>query len=121
MPNDTEISMPEQKPDEPITMAQLSAHLDERLDAIRRDQPMDAKRLFFDWSFLIPLVALAVAWGTISATVAKSAEEIKILREAREQDRAAALQTAEKMATREDVQRVIDQLNALSVEIRRQR
>jgi len=79
----------------------------------------DAKRVFFDWSFLIPLLAVGVAWGSLTTANKVNEAEITRLRVARDSDIRDAIDLRSTMATRADVQRVIDQLTELQSELRR--
>jgi hypothetical protein len=88
-------------------------------EAAMRAGGFDAKRVFFDWSFLIPLLAVGMAWGTLSTKNAINETEITRLRVARDGDMRDALEIRSQMATRADVQRVADQINELQIELRK--
>lgn len=83
-----------------------------------KGEPIDAKRLFFDWSFIIPLVAGAIVWGAANNTITRNSEEIAMLRAANATRAASDIRIAEQMATRADVQKVSDQVQALAAELR---
>ena len=82
---------------------------------------LSAKRIFFDWTGVVAIVAGAVVWGTTSSLVASNTKEIERLRVANEARAIVDIKNATEMATKADVQRVSDQVLALSIELRNAR
>jgi len=87
-------------------------------EAERRGQG-GVKRFVVDWSGVLAIAAGAVAWGTTSGKVDANAREISLLRTANERRALADVTIATDMATKSDIQRLSDQIQTLSLEIRR--
>lgn len=87
---------------------------------LRNDQPprMNAKRLFFDWSSVVAVAIACMTYATLAGDVKANAREIERLRAAGEARAQADVQIAARMATKDDVQRVSDQVQALAQELR---
>ncbi len=85
-----------------------------------RDSSVNVKRLFLDWSGVLAIAVGAVMWGTTVKAVESNSHEIDRLRAINEARAAADVRLAADMATKSDVQRVSDQVQALSMQIRRQ-
>jgi hypothetical protein len=79
------------------------------------------KRFVLDWSGMLAIVGVAVNWGTTSSHVGANTREIERLRAANESRAVSDVRTATEMATKSDVQRLSDQIQALSLEFRRAR
>lgn len=79
------------------------------------------KQVLFDYSGIAAMVALGIAWGVVSNSIARNGTEIDRLR-ARDDARGISdVRLAQDMATKDDVQRVSDQVQALASELRRAR
>lgn len=83
--------------------------------------PVNAKRLFFDWSSVAAIAIAAMTYAALAGDVKANAREIERLREAGDARAQSDVRIAETMATKEDVQRVSDQVQALALELRSSR
>lgn len=92
----------------------ISVHQNDR-------RSIDVKRLFFDWSSVVAIALAAMTYATLDNKTQTNADEIQRLRSAREERVAKDERIAETMATKADVQRVSDQVQALALELRRSR
>lgn len=79
---------------------------------------VNMKRLLFDWAGVIAIAGGAVGWGTTTSHVESNTREIERLRAANEARAVYDVKMAGEVATKTDVQRLSDQIQALSIEFR---
>lgn len=79
---------------------------------------VNVKKFVLDWSGILAIVAGAVAWTTTASGVDANSREIERLRIANDARAVYDVKQASEMATKSDVQRLSDQIQALSVEFR---
>lgn len=79
---------------------------------------MNARRLFFDSASVVALVLAGMTYATLAGDVRNNTDDIKGLLVAKDVRAAADVRIAETMATKADVQRVSDQVQALAQELR---
>lgn len=82
---------------------------------------VSARRLFFDWSSVVAIVIAAMTYATLAGQVKTNTRELERIRAYEEQQRTDDIRIAETMATRADVRRVEDLVQALSLELRNAR
>lgn len=82
---------------------------------------MNLKRFLFDWSSVVAIVLATMTYATLTGDVRSNAREIERLRINNEERSKRDEVVAATMATRMDVQRVSDQVERLSSELRNAR
>lgn len=83
--------------------------------------PMNVKQFVFDWSGILAVAGVCVGWGAMSSRVQTVEDEIRRLRSSNDSRAVTDVQIAATMATKQDVQRVSDQVQALAAELRNAR
>lgn len=76
------------------------------------------KQVVFDYSGIVAIAAFAVGFGVLQNTVDSLKEEVRLLRIDKEARMQRDILMAEKTATKEDVQKIADQLTQVIIEIR---
>lgn len=85
------------------------------------DRAVTVKRLLFDWSSIVALMAAAASWGVNNSRIDTMSREVERLRATNDIRATADVRIAETMATKADVQRVSDQVQRLAEELRNAR
>lgn len=79
------------------------------------------KQLFFDWSSVVAIGIAAITWGVTTNRIDNNTKEIERLRLRDDARVQSDIKIAADMATKTDVQRVSDKLDALANELRNAR
>jgi len=82
------------------------------------ERSFSMKQLVFDWGGVVAIAIAAMTWATLTAQTTANTREIERLRAAGEARAVSDVRIAETMATKADVQRVSDQVQALALELR---
>lgn len=85
------------------------------------ERSFNMKQLVFDWGGVVAIAIAAMTWATLTAETSANTREIERLRAAGDARAVADVRIAESMATKADVQRVSDQVQALALELRNTR
>lgn len=76
------------------------------------------KQFVFDWSGLVAIAVAAMTWGAVNNRLDTAEDEVRRLRALNDTRTQSDIQIAATMATKADVQRVSDQVQALAAELR---
>lgn len=98
---------------EPVTIEQVGAIIEQP-----PERSFSMKQLVFDWGGVVAIAIAAMTWATLTAETSANTREIERLRAAGDARATADVRIAETMATKADVQRVSDQVQALALELR---
>jgi len=79
------------------------------------------KRLFFDWTGVVAVAMAAMTYASLAGTVQTNRQEIERLRVQNDARARSDVDIAARMATKDDVTRLAEQVQALATEVRRAR